>query len=358
PDIRVEEARRDGLNAVAITEHLEWQPHLDDIPHPDRNRAYEIANAKSEQAAVMVIPGAEITRGIDIEHLNAVFIKDANKLMTPGKTSARNGDEFGERFRGGDEAGLKEARTILEEANNQGAFVFINHPTWTGINSDGRAHFSAFHAAAIKDKLIQGIEVGNGGSYSEDAFRIALDNNLAILGTSDIHGLVAWDYADENEPLVPGGRGARTTTLIITKSATLDGIRTALFNKRTVAAVSNQLYGRQAELTAVLSNALSFSLEGPSKNYSGATSVYNAIIVNKMPIPIVIRNASGQYFGRHTSTVFIGARDTVKIQISALDKPDELITLEVDIMNAYTAPEKVLHMMIPRSSPESAMKAK
>jgi hypothetical protein len=38
--IRVEEALRDGLDGIAITEHLEWQPHLKDIPHPDRNRAY------------------------------------------------------------------------------------------------------------------------------------------------------------------------------------------------------------------------------------------------------------------------------------------------------------------------------
>ena len=43
PRIRVGEALRDGLDAIAITEHLEWQPHLEDIPHPDRNRSYEEA---------------------------------------------------------------------------------------------------------------------------------------------------------------------------------------------------------------------------------------------------------------------------------------------------------------------------
>lgn len=45
PKIRVEEALRDGLDALAITEHLEWQPHLEDIPHPDRNRSFEEAVA-------------------------------------------------------------------------------------------------------------------------------------------------------------------------------------------------------------------------------------------------------------------------------------------------------------------------
>ncbi len=43
PDIRVMEAMMDGLDAISLTEHLEYQPHQRDIPHPDRNRSYEIA---------------------------------------------------------------------------------------------------------------------------------------------------------------------------------------------------------------------------------------------------------------------------------------------------------------------------
>ena len=42
PDIRVQEALLDGLDAISLTEHLEYQPHKDDIPHPDRNRSYDI----------------------------------------------------------------------------------------------------------------------------------------------------------------------------------------------------------------------------------------------------------------------------------------------------------------------------
>ncbi len=43
PNIRVQEAIRDGLDAISITDHIEYQPHIDDIPHPDRNRGHEIA---------------------------------------------------------------------------------------------------------------------------------------------------------------------------------------------------------------------------------------------------------------------------------------------------------------------------
>ncbi len=43
PNIRVEEALRDGLDLIAVTEHLEYQPHQIDIPHPDRNRSFHVA---------------------------------------------------------------------------------------------------------------------------------------------------------------------------------------------------------------------------------------------------------------------------------------------------------------------------
>jgi len=42
----------------------------------------------------------------------------------------------------------------------------------------------------IRDGLLQGIEVVNDTTYSDEALQIALDYNLTILGTSDIHGIV------------------------------------------------------------------------------------------------------------------------------------------------------------------------
>ena len=44
PDIRLREALREGLDLIAMTDHLEYQPHKEDIPHPDRNRSYQIAS--------------------------------------------------------------------------------------------------------------------------------------------------------------------------------------------------------------------------------------------------------------------------------------------------------------------------
>jgi len=43
PSIRVRESLMDNLDAISLTEHIEYQPHLGDIPHKDRNRSYQIA---------------------------------------------------------------------------------------------------------------------------------------------------------------------------------------------------------------------------------------------------------------------------------------------------------------------------
>ena len=55
PKIRVGEALRDGLDGLAITEHLEYQPHRADILHPDRNRAYQQAREAAMQSDLLVI---------------------------------------------------------------------------------------------------------------------------------------------------------------------------------------------------------------------------------------------------------------------------------------------------------------
>ncbi|MCP5518674.1 MAG: hypothetical protein H7A45_15600 [Verrucomicrobiales bacterium] len=46
PDIRAEEAWREGLDAIAITDHIEYQPHKRDLPTA-HNRSYEIAKPRA-----------------------------------------------------------------------------------------------------------------------------------------------------------------------------------------------------------------------------------------------------------------------------------------------------------------------
>ena len=74
PDVRVNEAWRDGLDVIAVTDHLEYRPHGKKI-EGDLNEPYRIAAKRGEQLGILVIPGCEITRQKPVGHINALFIE-------------------------------------------------------------------------------------------------------------------------------------------------------------------------------------------------------------------------------------------------------------------------------------------
>ena len=61
PSVRVSEALLDGVDALAITEHLEYQPHRLDIPHPDRNRAYDEAVVAAKGTDLIAVSYTHLT---------------------------------------------------------------------------------------------------------------------------------------------------------------------------------------------------------------------------------------------------------------------------------------------------------
>ena len=145
PNLRVAEALRDGIDVIAITEHLELQPHKNDIPHSDRNRAYEIAYDSAKDENLMVLNGTEITRKFPPGHINAVFVKDANKMIFVDRSKQNEVDDFIASLpqeqvqdyidepwlNDGVLAAMWPIEETLLEAKNQDAFVFWNHPAWS-----------------------------------------------------------------------------------------------------------------------------------------------------------------------------------------------------------------------------------
>ena len=58
PSIRIKEARRDGLDLISLTEHLEYLSYKNDMNITDRNRSFEISSSMLKQEeALMVING-------------------------------------------------------------------------------------------------------------------------------------------------------------------------------------------------------------------------------------------------------------------------------------------------------------
>ena len=178
PNIRVAEALNDGTQVLAITEHIEFQPHLKDLPHEDRNRSYEEAKLAAKEKDLIVINGAEITRDMPTGHINAIFVEDVNKLYKIDKSRKAEAEKKVKEI-------LKEgtwkididvlnkyaltsmwpSKKSIKAANKQGAFLFWNHPMWTIQADDGIASLSDFHKEMIQMNLLHGIEIVNGNSY-------------------------------------------------------------------------------------------------------------------------------------------------------------------------------------------------
>ena len=209
PTIRVEEAWQEGLDAIAITDHIEYLPHSKDIV-ADHNRSFDIAEPISKAKDIILVKGAEITRSMPPGHLNALFITNANLLDRDDVMDA------------------------IKEARDQGAFLVWNHPGWKKQQPDTTLWWDE-HTELLKNDLLHGIEVFNSTSYYPEALDWANEKKLTILCNTDVHGPIGMSYnvIENHRPL----------TLVFSRSRTSGGIREALFSRRTAAYFGNTLIG-------------------------------------------------------------------------------------------------------------------
>lgn len=315
PSIRVEEADRDGLDALAVTEHLEHQPKKQDIPHPDRNRSFEVAKSEAEKreiGAVMLINGAEISRDMPPGHVNAVFLTDANALLT------------------------EKAEDAIEAANAQGAFVFWNHPNWLPQAPDGVAKILPFHKKLIREGKLHGVEVANGtlNSYSEDAFGIALEFGLTVLGTSDIHGLVDWTHD-------AGHGGHRPVTIVLAKENSQPSLKDALFKGRTVAWINDDLIGR----TENVDQLVRACLELAPASFLPKSTVLNVTLKNACPMAFTVRNEGRLTFHNVSDLVRVEEYGSVPLQVRMGDEKRS-VSLQFTILNTHVKPRVPLKTVL------------
>ena len=342
PNIRVAEAMKDKLDAIAITEHLEYQPHIRYIPNKNRNIAFLEAKKAADESDLIVIAGSEITREMPPGHLNAVFIKDANTLFNIDESllpearrrmsEAVNVEDLSdEELEVADQYALGNLYSpfeALEEAKRQGAFIFWNHPMWGSQANDGISRLTEMHKQMIAKDLIHGIEVVNTNEYSEEALQIALDNNLAIIGTSDVHELIEWDYdSSKNEH--------RPVTLILSEERNQNSIKEALLDRRTIVFYKNKLIGKEENLVPLLDSILGFKSQG----YRGDTSILRVEISNNSSSDMTLKNLSAYNFSRSDDYIFIPKNETKTIMVKTLEVI-KAIKLKFEVLNAITAPKK------------------
>lgn len=225
PDVRIDEAWFEGLDAIAITDHLEANLRRDDIIGDD-NRSYDLAVSKAKLSGILLIKATELTKSMPPGHFNALFIKDANPLD------------------------MDDHRKSLRIAREQGAFVMWNHPGWKAQAPDSAIWYDE-HEYLHNEGLFQGVEVYNSDeSYGQKVYGWAKDKNLAIMASSDIHSLVSHKYDLNNSH--------RPMTLIFSKDRSLEGIKEALFARRTAAYFNDTIVGQKKHLQSIFKHSLKY----------------------------------------------------------------------------------------------------
>lgn len=224
PTVRVDEAWREGYDGLAITDHLEYQAHKADIP-PNHNRSHQVAAPTGDALDILVVKGSEVTRDMPPGHINAIFLKDSNPLVT------------------------KDWHDAVKAAHAQGAFIFWNHPGWERQLVEGKIKWFPEHTRLLQEGMLHGIEIANGRDYYPEAHAWAIEKNLTILGDSDIHAPVGMEYQ-------PSSGDRRPMTLVFAKQRTLSSLKEALQERRTAVIANGMLFGDERYVRPIAESAL------------------------------------------------------------------------------------------------------
>ena len=302
PTWRVKEAWLDGLDIIAITDHLEvrryektilehlrkynpdGEPHKyvyagsakvpvnDDPVMSDFNVSYKEAEKATKTYPIHVIKAIEISRtkstGSDY---NALFVKDIEEIYDK--------DHF----------------QVLRNAQKQGCFVIHNHP----VIGRAKDQITEFEAAAMAEGLFDGIEVVNGITFYPTIVRRAVENKLFMVAASDAH-----------EPIsaikFPNGV-FRTMTLIFAKENTEKGIKEALKARRTLGYSGGNIVGEEQLLKDLFNASVTVRVVS-----EGAKGVRTYEIVNNSSISYTLKRAKVEYIipGFQSTVITIkGTRD-------------------------------------------------
>lgn len=221
PTVRVSEAWEDGLDAIAITDHIEGNPKK--LPGQKRTQ-YDIALPSALSSDIILIRAGEISRSMPPGHFNALFIKDVDALDLP------------------------EFMDALGEAIKQGAFIIWNHPGWRAQQPD-TTKWMKEHEEIYKKGWMHGIEVFNEKEWYPEAIRWAMDKNLAITGNSDVHDFYENYYDTQKYPVRP-------VTLVFAKERNEESIKEAMFAKRTATLFFDKLVGRKEFIDPIIKKSI------------------------------------------------------------------------------------------------------
>ena len=245
PEERVKEAWIDGLDIMAITDHIETRRHertwlkflkgyspdkkgFEQINtrcsrgvHADErgivsdlNLSVELARkAAANYPELTIIKGTEISREPEhFGHYCALFTKDNNIIYSRDDAQA------------------------IRNARAQGALITHNHPGWERLSTN----YTEFEKKIYAEGLIDGIEVTNGKDFYPEIVRRAIDKKLYMVSATDIHATTASIFGKQNF--------YRDMTLIFAKDKSEQSLRKALLSQKTLGYCGGYIIGEESLL--------------------------------------------------------------------------------------------------------------
>jgi hypothetical protein len=338
PTVHVQEAWRDGLDVIALTEHAEYHPYAADVK-VDGGRSYAVAKPLADQLGILLVPGVEITKPDPPaplvlkdgpQHFNALFVTDANALHVPND--------------------LMEA---LRRAKAQKAFVFWNHPRYRVA----RGAWFAPIARAYDEGLFQGMELVNGPDFYEEAYPWIDERRLTIFANSDAHdpippsGVVV--SAGESSGRASGVNGSgsdgvhRPITLVFVREATLEGVREALDARRTAAWLGDDVWGAEEHLRGLWNGAIVIENSVVTRA-PGTSPLLRIRNTSSISMKVAVRGAPDWFVLESASPLAAGSIALLRPAITA-DAPvgEHRIDLRLDVLNLHTGPGRPLSVVVP-----------
>lgn len=325
PTIRVQEAWRDGLDAIAITDHDNYEAFEEDVSNADGNRSYEIAKSEADIMGIILVKAIEVTREVPPGHFNALFIKDANLL--------RQDDLF----------------EALKGARNQGAYIQWNHPGYRQVKP---IKWFEIHTQLFENKLLDGIEVFSGKNYTPEAFIWAQERGLSITANSDMHFLIDMFHPEQYH---------RPVTLVFAKNKSAESIKESLMAGRTAAYFENTIVGKKdfllplfeasvevVKLPLIMEKSVWYMQIKNTSDLDFELELANPVIGTSIPREITI-------WANRTTLIKMNAKmNTAVKESTSLSE----IKVKFKVKNLIVAPDESLEVVIgiPGIEPDSSLK--
>ena len=292
PREKVREAWYDGLDILAITDHLESRRYSqymlnalapynpDGKPYKyhhagsaklrpdgtdagittDMNATFEEAKEclKKEGYPITLIKGTEISRKPQTEgHFNALFVKDINALYNI------------------------DTKKTFRNVHKQGGIVIHNHPAYRRETTDK----TEWQEEVYKEGLIDGVEIVNGLNFYPKMIRRCVDEKLAMVAGTDSHRPTSGQFKDYGF--------FRTMTIILAKDRSEKAIKDAILKQRTIAYSGGELMGEEKWLTELVKASVSCQDMGVSKKKG--LEYQKFVLINKSSLTYKLRWGKAAY---------------------------------------------------------------